>query len=95
VLAQRDDRFDLYYTWATALHELGRDELAFNAFRQAINQDPQADKDDTLWAKFHLAQLYQRRGQHKTARQLYQTLLRGRNVEDLHDRVRRRLQTMR
>ena len=95
VLVQRDDRFDLYYTWATALHELGRDDLAFNAFRQAINQDPQADKDDTLWAKFHLAQIYQRRGQHKTARQLYQTLLRGRNVEDLHDQVRRRLQAMR
>jgi tetratricopeptide (TPR) repeat protein len=94
-LAQRDERFDLYYTWATALHELDRDDQAFNAFRQAINQDPQADKDDTLWAKFHLAQLYQRRGQRKTARQLYQTLLRERNVENLHDQVRRRLQTMR
>jgi tetratricopeptide (TPR) repeat protein len=95
VLPQRDDRFDLYYTWATALYELGRDNQAFHAFREAINQDPQADKDDTLWAKFHLAQLYQRRGQRKTAQQLYQTLLRGRQVEDLHDRVRRRLQTMR
>jgi tetratricopeptide (TPR) repeat protein len=95
VLARRDDRFDLYYTWAGALYERGRDDQAFNAFRQAINQDPQADKDDTLWAKFHLAELYQRRGQRKTARQLYQTLLRERNVENLHDQVRRRLQTMR
>lgn len=91
VLVRRDDRFDLYYTWGNALNELGQYDLAFQVFRQAINQDAQAVKDETLWAKYHLARHYERRGQHKTARQLYHTLLRSRNVEDLHEQVEQRL----
>ena len=90
-LVQRDDRFDLYYHLGTALNELGRYDQAFTALRQAINQDPRAAKDETLWAKYHVARLYERRGQLKTARQMYQTLLRGRNVEALHQTVERRL----
>jgi tetratricopeptide (TPR) repeat protein len=95
VLAARDDRFDLYYTWGLALNELSQDEQAFHAFRQAINQDASVTKDATLWAKYHLARLYERRGQPKTARQLYQTLLRGRNVADLHEQVQQRLTRLR
>jgi tetratricopeptide (TPR) repeat protein len=95
LLGARDDRFDLYYTWGKALNELGQDEQAFYAFRQAINQDLGATRDATLWAKYHLARLYERRGQHKTARQLYQTLLRGRNVDDLHEQVQQRLAGLR
>ena len=95
ILAQRDDRFDLYYLWGTALNERQEYEPAFRAFRRAINQDARASKDDTLWAKFHLARLYERRGQAKTATQLYQTLLRGRNVDDLHERATQRLTRLR
>ena len=40
-----------------------------------------------LWARYHLATLYERRGHQTTARQLYRTLLRGRNVDDLYRRV--------
>ncbi len=94
-LAQRADRFDLYYTWGKAWNELRQYDPAFTAFRQAINQDPRAVKDDTLWAKYQVARIYERRGQRKTARQLYQTLLRRRNVDDLHERVSRRLAALR
>jgi tetratricopeptide (TPR) repeat protein len=88
---QRDDRFDLYYRLGTALNELDRYDQAFTALRRAINQDPRAEKDETLWAKYHVARLYERRGQLKTARQMYQTLLRGRYIEALHRQVERRL----
>ena len=87
----RDDRFDLYYFWGQALYETGQDALAFEAFRQAINQDPGNVKDASLWAKYYLGILYERRGAVKTARQLYHTLLRGRNVDDLHEQVEQRL----
>jgi len=87
----RDDRFDLYYFWGQALYETGQDALAFEAFRQAINQDPGNVKDASLWAKYYLGILYERRGEVKTARQLYHTLLRGRNVDDLHQQVEQRL----
>ena len=40
--------------------------------------------------KYYLGILYERRGEAKTARQLYQTLLRGRNVENLHEQVAQR-----
>ena len=95
VLVQRDDRFDLYYAWGQALNELKQYDQAFQAFRRAINQDTRAVKDDTLRAKFHLARLYEHRGQQKTARQIYRTLLRGRNVDDLHQRAERRLGRLR
>ena len=90
-LASRDDRFELYYRLGMALNELGRYEAAFTALRQAINQDPSAEKDETLWAKYHVARQYERRGQLKTARQMYQTLLRVRYIEELHRQVERRL----
>jgi tetratricopeptide (TPR) repeat protein len=90
-LARHSDRFDLYYFWGRALHETERSEEAFSAFRQAINQDPRVLRDETLWAKYYLARLYEDRGQVKTARQIYHTLLRGRNVEDLHQQVEQRL----
>jgi tetratricopeptide (TPR) repeat protein len=91
----RDDRFDLYYFWGQALYETGQDALAFEAFRQAINQDPGNTKDASLWAKYYLGILYERRGAVKTARQLYHTLLRGRNVDDLHQQVEQRLAQLR
>ena len=87
----RDDRFDLYYFGGQALYETGQDALAFEAFRQALNQDPGNTKDASLWAKYYLGILYERRGEVKTARQLYHTLLRGRNVDDLHQQVEQRL----
>jgi tetratricopeptide (TPR) repeat protein len=90
-LVSRDDRLDLYYTWGKALDKLGHYEQAFRAFRQAINQDPRGTQDQTLWAKYYLARLYERRGQDNTARQIYQTLLRGRNIEDLHEQAQQRL----
>ena len=90
-LASPDDRLDLYYTWGKALDALGQYEQAFHVFRQAINQDPRGAKDQTLWAKYYLARLYERRGQDKTARQIYRTLLRERNIEDLHEQVEQRL----
>jgi tetratricopeptide (TPR) repeat protein len=91
----RDDRFDLYYFWGQALYETGQDALAFDAFRQAINQDPGNTRDASLWAKYYLGILYERRGAVKTARQLYHTLLRGRNVDDLHQHVEHRLAQLR
>jgi tetratricopeptide (TPR) repeat protein len=91
----RDDRFDLYYFWGQALYETGQDALAFEAFRQATNQDPGNTKDASLWAKYYLGILYERRGAVKTARQLYHTLLRGRNVDDLHQQVEQRLAQLR
>jgi hypothetical protein len=91
----RDDRFDLYYFWGQALYETGQDALAFEAFRQAINQDPGNTKDASLWAKYYLGILYERRGEVKTAQQLYYTLLRGRNVDDLHQQVEQRLTQLR
>ena len=91
----RDDRFDLYYFWGQALYETGQDALAFEAFRQAINQDPGNTRDASLWAKYYLGILYERRGAVKTARQLYHTLLRGRNVDDLHQHVEQRLAQLR
>jgi hypothetical protein len=87
----RDDRFDLYYFWGQALYETGQDALAFEAFRQALNQDPGNTRDASLWAKYYLGILYERRGAVKTAQQLYHTLLRGRNVDDLHQQVEQRL----
>jgi tetratricopeptide (TPR) repeat protein len=91
----RDDRFDLYYFWGQALYETGQDALAFDAFRQAINQDPGNTRDASLWAKYYLGILYERRGAIKTARQLFHTLLRGRNVDDLHQHVEQRLAQLR
>lgn len=87
----RDDRFDVYYFWGRALYETAQDAPAFEALRQAINQDPGAVKDASLWAKYYLGILYERRGETQTARQLYQTLLRGRDVENLHEQIARRL----
>ncbi len=94
VLVQRTDRFDLFYTWGQALTELGLHASAFRAYRKAINQDPRVTRDETIWAKFHVARHYERRQQYKTARQFYQTLIRGRNVDDLHQRANRRLQSL-
>jgi tetratricopeptide (TPR) repeat protein len=91
MLAHRDDRFDLYYFFARALTETGEYSAAFQAFRQAINVDPAAQKDESLWAKYYLATLYERRGDLKTARQTYNTLLRGRNVGTLHQQIHQRL----
>lgn len=90
-LRSRDDRFDVYYFLGRALYETAQDESAFAALRQAINQDPGTVKDASLWAKYYLGLLYERRGETTTARQLYQTLLRGRNVENLHEQVAQRL----
>jgi tetratricopeptide (TPR) repeat protein len=94
ILVHRSDRFDLFYTWALSLTELGLHDSAFAAYRQAINQDPHETKDATLWAKFHVARHYERQQQYKTARQFYQTLMRGPNVDDLHQRVTRRLRLL-
>lgn len=91
VLSQPDDRFDMYYYWGLALQDIHQYDQAFGAFRGAINQDPRALKDETLWAKYYLATLYERRGQTKTAQQMYRRLLKGRKVEDLHQRVQQRL----
>ena len=52
-------------------------------------------KDASLWAKYYLGILYERRGEVKTAQQLYHTLLRGRNVDDLHQQVEQRLAQLR
>jgi tetratricopeptide (TPR) repeat protein len=87
----RDDRFDVYYFLGRALYETAQDAPAFHALRQAINQDPGTVKDASLWAKYYLGILYEHRGETTTARQLYQTLLRGRNVENLHEQVAQRL----
>lgn len=94
MLVDRSDRFDLFYTWAVALTELGLHDSAFSAYRKAINQDPRETKDKALWAKFQVARHYERQQHYKTARQFYQTLLRGRNVDDLHQRVARRLRSL-
>ncbi len=94
ILVHRPDRFDLFYTWAVALTELGLHNSAFRAYRKAINHDPRVTQDKTLWAKFHVARHYERQQQYKTARQFYQTLMRGRNVDDLHQRVTRRLRSL-
>jgi tetratricopeptide (TPR) repeat protein len=91
----RDDRFALYYFWGQALYETAQDALAFEALRQAINQDPGNTRDASLWAKYYLAILYERRGEVKTAQQLYHTLLRGRNIDDLHQQVEQRLAQLR
>ena len=90
-LARAADRFDLYYTWGRALLDSDRDEAAFEAFREAVNYDPGASRDDTLWAKFHLATLYDGQGLGETARQMLCTLLRGRDAGDLHRRAEHRL----
>jgi tetratricopeptide (TPR) repeat protein len=90
-LGQQDDRLEMYYYLGIARNETRQYDLAFEALRQAINEDPRNTYDASLWAKYHLATLYERRGQATTARQLYRTLLRGRNVEDLHHRVQQRL----
>ena len=87
----RDDRFDVYYFLGRALYETAQDAPAFEALRQAINQDPGTVKDASLWAKYYLGILYERRGETTTARQLYQTLLRGRDVENLHEQITQRL----
>ena len=90
-LAKAGDRFDLYYTWGQALLDADQDDQAFGAFREAINNDPGASRDETLWAKFHLAALYDKRGLDETARQMFCTLLRGRGVDDLHRQAEHRL----
>jgi tetratricopeptide (TPR) repeat protein len=90
-LGRREERFDLYYYWGIALTETGQYDQAFQAFRHAINEDPSARRAKSLWARYHLATLYERRGQTVTARQIYQRLLRERNVEDLHQWVQQRL----
>ena len=90
-LVGTDNRFDLYYTWGRALLDTDRHALAFEAFRGAINNDPRATRDESLWAKFYLATLYEQRGSAETARQLYCTLLRERDVDGLHDQAERRL----
>ena len=90
-LATAGDRFDLYYTWGQALLDTNQDAPAFDAFREAINNDPATSRNETLWAKFHLATLYEKRGLAETARQMFCTLLRGRDVEDLHRQAERRL----
>ncbi len=94
ILGHRSDRFDLFYQWGGALTELGLHDGAFRAYRKAINQDPSVTKDETLWVRFYVARHYERRQQYKTARQFYQTLMRGRNVDDLHQRVNRRLSAL-
>lgn len=94
ILVHRPDRFDLFYTWGLALTELGLYDSAFRAYRKAINQDPRVTKTETLWAKFHVARHYERQQQYKTARQFYQTLLRGHNVDNLHQRVAQRLRSL-
>ena len=91
----RDDRFDVYYFLGRALYETAQDAAAFDALRQAINQDPGTIKDASLWAKYYLGILYERRGEVKTARQLYHTLLRERNVDDLHQQIEQRLAQLR
>ena len=91
VLASAADRFDLYYTWGRALLDSDRDEAAFEAFREAVNYDPGTSRDDTLWAKFNLATLYDRQGLGETARQMFCTLLRGRDAGDLHRQAEHRL----
>ena len=90
-LVDTDDRFDLYYTWGRALLDTDQHELAFEAFRGAINSDPRATRDGSLWVKFYLATLYEQRGSVKTARQLYCTLLRERDVDNLHSQTEHRL----
>ena len=90
-LAKAGDRFDLYYTWGQALLDTDQHDLAFGAFREAINNDPGASRDETLWAKFHLATLYDERGLDETARQMFCTLLRGRDVEGMHRQAEHRL----
>jgi tetratricopeptide (TPR) repeat protein len=95
VLNRRSDRFSMYYHLGRALKETNQYDKAFDAFRQAINQDPRMLQDDTLWAKYHLATLYERRGQTTTARQMYRHLLKSRNVEDLHHQAQQRLAHLR
>lgn len=90
-LVDADDRFDLYYTWGRALLDTGQSESAFEAFRSAINNDPRTARDESLWAKFYLATLYEQRGSVETARQLYCTLLRERDVDNLHSQTEHRL----
>jgi len=91
MLARGEDRFDLYYFWGLALNETGQYDQAFQAFRQAVNADPHTLRPESLWAKYHLATLYERNGQAATARQIYRKLLGERNVEDLHQQVQQRL----
>ena len=90
-LVDTDARFDLYYTWGRALLDTDQHESAFEAFRGAINNDPRAARDESLWAKFYLATLYEQRGSMKTARQLYCTVLRERDVDNLHNQAEYRL----
>lgn len=93
-LVGTDDRFDLYYTWGRALLDTDQPELAFEAFRGAINNDPRTIRDESLWAKFYLATLYEQRGSVETARQLYCTLLRERDVDNLHGQAEHRLSSL-
>ena len=93
-LVGTDDRFDLYYTWGRALLDTDQHELAFEAFRGAINNDPRTIRDESLWAKFYLATLYEQRGSVKTARQLYCTVLRERDVDNLHSQAEHRLSSL-
>ena len=90
-LVDTEARFDLYYTWGRALLDTDQHDLAFEAFRGAINNDPRAARDESLWAKFYLATLYERRGSVETARQLYCTVLRERDVDNLHSQAEYRL----
>ncbi|GIX49024.1 MAG: hypothetical protein KatS3mg131_3235 [Candidatus Tectimicrobiota bacterium] len=94
-LARREHRFALYYFWGRALYETQQLALAFDALRRAINEDPFLQYDETLWATYYLARLYEQRGETKTALQMYRTLLRRRNVEDLHEQVEQCLRRLR
>ena len=51
-LVGTDARFDLYYTWAGALLDTDQHELAFEAFRGAINNDPRTTRTKACGRKF-------------------------------------------
>ena len=68
----------MYYYLGIARDEMGQYDQAFEAPRQATNEDHRNQRDESLCAKYHLAILYARRGHQTTAR---------RNVDDLHRRV--------
>ena len=84
----RDDRFDLYYFWGQACTRQGK-----MRWRLKPSGRPQPGsgirKDASLWAKYYLGILYERRSEFKTAQRLT-TLRRGRNVDDLHQQVEQR-----
>ena len=64
----QDDCLEMYYYLGIARDEMGQYDQAFEALRQAINEDPRNQRAESLWAKYHLATLYERRGHQTTAR---------------------------